>query len=131
MLEPLLVEAGNLPVESYDWGTLQWLASTALLPGCTQTLGICHLFAGKRNPLHFHPNCEELLHVLAGLGKHRLGDACVAVEPGSTVRIPTGMIHQLINTGAEPLVTVIAFSSGERLTIFPPEREPDLDSDGK
>ena len=118
MNNPLLSDANHLPVEAHDWGTLQWLASAALLPDCAQTLGLCRLFAGKGNPPHYHPHCEELLHVLSGQGSHRLGGEWVAVGPGSTIRIPAGMKHQLLNPGDEALVCVIAFSSGARQTVF-------------
>ena len=114
----LLTDAAQLPIQSFDWGTLQWLCNGELLPGTTQTVGICHLYTGKSNPLHFHPNCEEILHVLQGHGAHLLGDQWVSVQPGSTVRIPIGMKHQLRNEGMEPLVTFIVFSSADRQTVF-------------
>lgn len=114
----LTTHADQAPVQSFDWGTLQWLANAALLPGAQQTIGICHLFAGKGNPVHYHPNCEEILFVQQGTGKHRLGDEWLDVGPGSIVRIPVGMKHQLINYGAETLICLIVFSSGDRQTVF-------------
>lgn len=114
----LLTHAVDLPIQSFDWGTLQWLANGQLLPGAAQTFGICHLHPGKGNPLHYHPNCEEILYVQQGRGKHLLGEQWIAVEPGTTVRIPLGMKHQLVNEGAETMITLIAFSSGDRQTVF-------------
>jgi oxalate decarboxylase/phosphoglucose isomerase-like protein (cupin superfamily) len=114
----LHAHADALTVQTFDWGTLQWLASAAIFPGCAQTLGLCHLFAGKRNPLHYHPNCEEILYVQQGAGKHLLDEEWVPVRPGSVVRIPIGMKHQLVNDQTETLVTIIAFSSGDRQTVF-------------
>ena len=87
-------------------------------PGAAQTLGICHLFAGKSNPLHYHPNCEEILFVQQGNGKHLLDHEWVAVRPGSVVRIPANMKHKLVNEGADTMITFIAFSSGDRQTVF-------------
>lgn len=120
MFDPaaLLTQTERLPIQSFDWGTLQWLCNGEIMPGTTQTFGICHLHSAKSNPLHYHPNCEEILHVLQGHGKHLLDDDWVTVRPGTTVRIPIGMKHQLVNKGAEPLVTIIVFSSAERQTIF-------------
>ena len=63
----LLTHADRMPIQSFDWGTLQWLCNGAILPGTTQTLGICHLFAGKGNPLHIHdtfPNPQARAGVL-------------------------------------------------------------------
>lgn len=108
----------QLPTQSFDWGTLQWLCNGALFPGTTQTVGICHLFAGRSNPAHFHPNCEEILYVQVGHGKHLLGEEWVAVGPGSVVRIPAGMKHKLVNESSETMTTVIVFSSADRQTVF-------------
>lgn len=114
----LTIHTESLAVQSFDWGTLQWLASAAVLPGAAQTLGICHLFAGKQNPLHYHPNCEEILYVQHGTGKHLLDQQWVPVRPGSVVRIPLGMQHKLVNEGPDTMITIIAFSSGDRQTVF-------------
>ena len=114
----LTIHTNDLEIQTFDWGTLQWLASDAVLPGSIQTLGICHMFAGKANPLHYHPNCEEILYVQQGTGKHLLDQEWVPVRPGSVVRIPIGMKHKLINEGADTMITIIAFSSGDRQTVF-------------
>ena len=111
-------DRANLPTESFEWGTLQWLANDRLLPGAAQTLGLCHIHPGRRNPLHFHPNCEEVLHVLSGRGEHALDGDRIVLTPGMTILIPTGAKHNLANTGLETLVCLIAFSSGDRQTVF-------------
>lgn len=110
--------AEQLPIESFDWGTLQWLCNGMLFPGTSQTVGICHLVAGKCNPRHYHPNCEEILYVQQGHGKHLLDDEWIDVQPGAVVRIPIGMKHQLVNEGTDTLITVIVFSSADRQTVF-------------
>ena len=112
------VAADDLEIQRFDWGTLQWLANGAVFPGAAQTLGICHLFAGKANPMHYHPNCEEILYVQSGTGKHLLGDEWVPVRSGSVVRIPAMMKHKLINDGADTMITIITFSAGDRQTVF-------------
>ena len=120
MFDPttLVTHADCLPVQSFDWGTLQWLCNGVVLSGTSQTVGICHLFAGKHNPPHYHPNCEEILYVQAGRGRHLLDSDWILVRPGSVVRIPIGMKHQLVNEGDDTLVTVIVFSSADRQTVF-------------
>ncbi|MBI2807214.1 MAG: cupin domain-containing protein [Planctomycetes bacterium] len=114
----LTIHANQVPAQSFDWGTLQWLANAELLPGTSQTLGICHLFGGKANPMHYHPNCEEILYVQQGTGRHLLDEHWIDVRPGSVVRIPIGMKHKLVNEGPDTMITIIAFSSGDRQTVF-------------
>jgi len=113
-----LTQNDEIAAETFSWGDLKWLCNGRLLPGAGQTLGLCHILAGQANPPHYHPNCEELLYMLSGTGQHRLGDNWIAVRPGSTVRIPLGMPHQLVNDGAESITCLVAFSSGDRQTIF-------------
>lgn len=108
----------DLEIQRFSWGTLQWLASATLFPGAEQTVGICHLNAGQANPLHYHPNCEEILIVERGSGRHLLDEAWILVRPGSIVRIPRGMKHKLINESSEPMITTITFSAGDRETVF-------------
>lgn len=117
-LHALVTDRSQLPVESFDWGTLQWLCNDTLLPGATQTVGLCHILPGQRNPVHYHPNCEEVLHVLVGQGDHSLDGKVVHLSAGETIRIPTGALHNFANTGPEPLVCLITFSSGDRQTVF-------------
>jgi oxalate decarboxylase/phosphoglucose isomerase-like protein (cupin superfamily) len=53
-----------------------------------------------------------------GAGKHLLGEEWVPVRAGSVVRIPAMMKHQLVNEGTDTMITIIAFSSGDRQTVF-------------
>jgi len=117
-IENLVTRLEMLTPEPFDCGRLVWLCNDRLLPGALQTLGLSTILPGKQNPLHYHPNCEELLHVLSGRGRHRIGDEFVDVRPGTTIRIPTAAVHNLVNTGTEPLECLIAFSSGDRQTVF-------------
>ncbi len=112
----LTTHTADLPMQSFDWGTLQWLANGGL--GAAQTVGVCQLFAGKANPLHYHPNCEEILYVQQGMGKHLLDQEWIPVRAGSVVRIPVGMKHKLVNDGPDTMITFIAFSSADRQTVF-------------
>jgi quercetin dioxygenase-like cupin family protein len=114
----LVTVRDTLPEDRLEWGTLQWLSNAKLQPGAEQTLGLCTILPGQGNPLHCHPNCEEVLHVLAGVGRHRVEEEWVDLRPGVTIRIPKGVRHNLVNQGTEPMLCVIAFSSGDRQTMF-------------
>ena len=111
-------DASQLPTEHFDWGTLKWLCHGRLFPGAEQTLGLCLIQPGCRNPRHYHPNCEEVLHLLSGNGEHSFNDDVIELRPGMTIRIPAGVIHNMSNTGTEPIVCLIAFNSGNRETVF-------------
>jgi quercetin dioxygenase-like cupin family protein len=113
-----VLESDGLAIETFPWGTLKWLCSDRLLRGAEQTVGLCHILPGQRNPVHYHPNCEEVLYMLAGAGSHSFDGETVELSAGSVIRIPAGVRHNLINTGAETITCLISFSSGQRETVF-------------
>lgn len=116
--ESQVVKSQAAAEERFEWGTLQWLCNATLVPGAEQTLGICQIEPGQRNPVHYHPNCEEVLTMLSGSGMHSFDGRLVQLSVGDTMRIPAGVKHNLQNTGHEPIRCVIAFSSGRRETVF-------------
>ena len=111
-----IAELGDTPSFTEDWGHLTWLVSAGAMPGAEQTMGVVTIYPGKRNPLHSHPNCEELLYVVSGECEHLLGEARYTLRPGNVIRIPRGIPHWARCTSDTPLVAVISFSSGDRRT---------------
>ena len=101
-------------VERTPWGELNWKISATSMPGAEMTFGTCRIDPGQRNPLHSHPNCEEILYVVSGRCEHKLGDRLVQMQAGDAIRIPRNVRHWARNVGDEPLFAVIFFSSGER-----------------
>ena len=97
-----------------NWGHLSWLVGAEEMPGAEQTLGVVTIQPNQRNPLHLHPNCEELLYVVSGECDHKLGDEMYHLTPGSVIRIPRQVPHWAMCTSNEPLVAVISFSAPDR-----------------
>ena len=97
-----------------DWGTLEWFAGREVGNSETMTFGRCVIFPGKANPRHYHPNCDEILHVVTGRVRHSLGDDYVELGAGDTISIPTGTVHNAECISDEPAVAFIAFSSADR-----------------
>lgn len=113
-----VIRGADAPVEAFDWGTLQWLAAGRTVPGCEQTFGVSRIGPGRKNPLHYHPNCEEILYVVSGRCDHSLDGRWYPLAAGDTVVIPVGVRHNLVNTGDEDVVCIISFSSPDRQTVF-------------
>ena len=99
-----------------DWGQLIWLIGEKQMHGAEQTLGVVTIAAGQRNPLHIHPNCEELLYVLSGEADHKLGADVFHIKKGDVIRIPRGVPHWARATADQPLIAVISFSAADRQT---------------
>ena len=113
-----VTDATQLPVERSAWGTLQWVCNEKLMPGSEQTVGLATILPGKQNPLHYHPNCEEVLYVISGQGLSSYDGRTISLKAGMTIRIPAKVKHNMVNTGTETLRTLVSFSSGDRKTVF-------------
>ncbi|MDA1192776.1 MAG: cupin domain-containing protein [Candidatus Poribacteria bacterium] len=100
--------------QDFDWGALRWLNSGEIDPDAETTFGVVYIEAGKSNPLHCHPNCEEVIYVLSGKCEHRLGDEWYPLTPGQMMRIPRGVKHCARNNGWEPVRMIISYSAPDR-----------------
>jgi quercetin dioxygenase-like cupin family protein len=114
--DDVIRSVGTTPPVELSWGNLVWLIGAADMPDAEQTLGVVTIAAGTRNPLHLHPNCEELLYVLSGEAEHKLGESIFRIKAGDVIRIPRGVPHWAQAGPDEPLVAVISFSAGDRQT---------------
>lgn len=104
-------------VERQSWGELQWFASRALGNASAITVGRASILPGQANPVHRHPNSEEVLHLLQGRILQRVGDKAYEMSAGDTVVIPQGVPHNSRNIGTENAVMLISYPTADRLTI--------------
>jgi mannose-6-phosphate isomerase-like protein (cupin superfamily) len=116
-LEPRVARWDEATAIATSWGTVSWLINDATTEGAEQTFGVVTINPGQSNPLHLHPNCEEILYVLSGVCAQRIGDATVELSPGMAVCVPRGTPHRGRAVGTERLVVVVSFSSPDRQTI--------------
>src|SRR6476620_10916719 len=106
------------PPLAFPWGAITWLCSRELSPGAAMTFGLVEILPGRKNALHYHPNCEEHLYVLSGECDHSLDGEVYHLAAGSLIRIPQGARHDAVNRGAEPVRCVIVYSSADRQTVM-------------
>lgn len=110
----------------------------ASLPGIEHTtlagrdLGALHismwsqsLAPGAATPLHRH-DCEEVVLIESGRGQLHIDGGIVEFGPDSTLVLPAGRDHQIVNSGDEPLRTLAVFSGTPVGTAFPDGRSIDL-----
>jgi quercetin dioxygenase-like cupin family protein len=99
--------------QEYDWGWIRWMMSSKINPDAEMTFGVVEIKPRQRNPLHGHPNCEEILYVVSGSCEHRIGDRIDHLKAGDMIRIPAGVPH-MARTLDEPMRAIIVYSAGER-----------------
>ncbi|MGC5170124.1 cupin domain-containing protein [Microbacterium sp. DT81.1] len=112
-----VVHRSDVLTEPQEWGRLEWMVAGRLGNSDTLTVGRCYIRPGQQNPPHFHPNCDEVLHVLQGTIRHRVDETYVEMGPGDTISIPSGSVHNATNLGEDEAIFVITFSSAERETV--------------
>lgn len=101
-------------------GDLTWLASRELGNSAEMTVGRAVVRAGMANPRHYHPNCEEVLHVLEGTIIHTIGDREIELSAGDTITIPAQVVHNARNPGEKDALLFICFSAANRQTVWVP-----------
>jgi quercetin dioxygenase-like cupin family protein len=65
---------------------------------------------GACTPPHSH-SCEEVVLCEAGAGEVHIAGEVHAFRAGQTIVLPPGRLHQIFNTGAEPLVSTAVFAA--------------------
>ena len=74
------------------------------------TLGFSIFPAGSAPEGHIHDNQEEAIYVVAGRGELVTPEGIVSLEPGTSVFVPSGLLHSTVSNGPGPLELVTAFS---------------------
>jgi oxalate decarboxylase/phosphoglucose isomerase-like protein (cupin superfamily) len=118
------VDPGAVATHSFDWGVIKWFVSPDQTPGAQITFGEVILLPGQGHVRHNHPQSEEILYVLSGIGEQMVDDKpAFPVRPGDTIYIPTAIYHSTINTGWEPLRLLALYNPGgaERALVDLPD----------
>ena len=80
------------------------------------------LAPGAETPWHRH-ECEEAVVVLAGRGTCEARDERATFGPDSTLIVPPGAAHRIVNTGDVEMV-LLASLSVSPVVVESPERDP-------
>ncbi len=115
--EAVVTRAADMQAIDQTWGKLTWYASGPLGNSDSMTVGEAVIRPGQENPRHYHPNCDEILHVVRGRILHSMGSRKLEMSAGDTVSIPMGVRHNARNIGTEDAVLAISFSSAHREVI--------------
>ena len=122
-MKPTMTSLETVETQRFPWGAIKWLCNDQIDPEAEQTFGVVYIQAGEANPLHAHPNCEELIYLISGECDHTLGDEVLPLKAGMMLRIPRGVPHKAVNTGWDPVMMVISYSSGRRQMVMCEEGE--------
>jgi quercetin dioxygenase-like cupin family protein len=96
------------------WGTLTWLAGSAIGNSERLTVGRVSIRSGASNPRHYHGDCEEILHLLTGRLAHAVGEESVRLDPGDTLVVPRGITHGARNVSEVDAEMIVVYDTGRR-----------------
>jgi quercetin dioxygenase-like cupin family protein/type 1 glutamine amidotransferase len=113
----VVIKRDDNKVIDMPWGQLRWFTSAELKNSRSMTTGVAIIQPGKSNPIHFHPNCDEVLHVIRGKISHKMNEVTVEMNAGDSISIPQGVLHNATNIGTEDAVLGISFSSAYREAV--------------
>jgi quercetin dioxygenase-like cupin family protein len=114
-IKSIHIAASDAPaVESTgEWGSAVWLANKALTGSSISVLRML-LHPQHSGRKHRHPNADEVLYLIRGQVRVHAGQETQALQPGDSLSIPAGLVHQIENVGSENAEMTIAYSTGER-----------------
>jgi quercetin dioxygenase-like cupin family protein len=105
--------------ETYGGATIHWMAGRRASGARELTVGRTVIGPGGGSPMHRHPNCEEVLHLLSGeIDQVVEGQPTLRMRAGDTVTIPRDVRHCAINVGTSDADMMVIFSAPERITII-------------
>ena len=76
---------------------------------------------GSEQPVHSHPDNEQVYVIVRGLGVMTVGKETQEVGPGTAILVPPRTDHCIRNIGAEQLVFISATSPP---FVMPPDESP-------
>lgn len=77
---------------------------------------------GSATPVHRH-DCDELVFCRQGEGELHIDGQVQRFGAGGLIALPRNVMHQIVNTGSEPLETV-AVLAATPVAVFLPGDEP-------
>ena len=86
------------------------VAGPAVCDCKNMVMGIVTFPPGSDPGPHVHKIEEEIIYVISGHGKSKVGDEYYDLEPGVALFTEAGLPHGVTNTGTEDLVLVSVFS---------------------
>jgi mannose-6-phosphate isomerase-like protein (cupin superfamily) len=92
-----------------------------LLPASGFMMGFVVIYAGGKVPLHQHEN-EEVYTILKGTGEMHINGQVQTMQAVSSVYIPSGSQHSLVNTGDENLEMIFVYAPATIVDHWAQER---------
>lgn len=123
----MFIPASSHPDEIVDERQHFWISKPGLTP--TEDLYVVKAVIppGESHPFHFHPNKEEVIHVISGRAEQWVEEKMEIMEAGDSVYVPKSAVHATYNVGEVDLVFLAIITPGSaegEMTVDVFENEP-------
>ena len=95
--------------------TMDWLVDDSIIAGAGLSVARMTLRPGICSEGHSHPNCAEVIHLIAGRVEQTVGTERFTMEAGDSAFVPPGRFHRTRNQGRDDATMVVAYSAGTRI----------------
>ena len=111
-----LIRETDATIEKHSWGRIHWFAGSGEGRSEEMTFGKCIIEPDCNTRQHYHPNCEEILHVVEGFVRHHVAgeEEFMELGPGDTIVIPPEVKHHAENVGSVEAELIVVYSSPEK-----------------
>jgi len=90
---------------------LRWIADGKTLQPSYLSSCVMRVLPGETvRPAHSHPDGEELIYVISGVGKVAVDGEVARLRPGTAVLFPKGSVHMVRNSGTEEMKVICFFA---------------------
>jgi quercetin dioxygenase-like cupin family protein len=115
MMKKRVVNIKDADRHDFDWGSITWLHSGPFSGSEELTVGEVVIKSGHCNPVHIHPNCEEVLYLLDGELEHSCGDETpYHLSPGESICVQRNVLHNATCVSENDARMMVSFSSAFR-----------------
>jgi len=95
--------------------TMDWLVDDSIVAGAGLSVARMTLKPGVCSEGHSHPNCAEVIHLIAGRVEQTVGAERFIMEPGDSAFVPPGCFHRTRNLGGGDVTMIVSYSAGTRI----------------
>lgn len=103
--------------EKYEVQMEHFFAISEKTCGSSFVMDYCVIPVGNISRAHYHINSALAQYFIKGEGYYTCGwgtedEKNYHFKPGTFIYVPAGVIHKLVNTGTEPIESIVCYSVG-------------------
>ena len=91
-----------------EWGMIDWVYEPTDGMQAALSVGISIMYPNAFQSKHIHYGDEQIMYIISGKGRQRVGDKEEQIITGNIYYIPAGCIHETINeSNRDPLIKLL------------------------